>query len=206
MSDRYRIPTGYVLGTVCAVFLALAQVRQIEMGQRLATELCAFLVKMALLLPCVFALIGLLDAWIPSEWTKKQIGEGSGLRGALCVTLLAMFQGGPLYAAFPAAHLLREKGCSIRNVFLYLGAFSSLKIPMALFEASFLGWRFALVRAAIALPVFVLIAEAMAIYIRRRPPHAEAARNPDAPSVPEAPGGRAFHTRAPDGINDAIRR
>ncbi len=54
----------------------------------------------------------------------------------------------------------------MRNVFMYLGAFSTLKIPMVLFEASFLGWRFSLVRAAVALPVFVLTAEIMAAYAR----------------------------------------
>jgi len=158
---------GYVAAVVCAVFLALSQLLEIELGQRLASELSALSSEMIILVPCIFTLIGLLDVWIPQEWIRTHVGEESGLRGAVYIVLLAMFQGGPLYGAFPTAHLLWNKGCSIRNVFLYLGAFSSLKIPMLLFEVSFLGWRFALVRAAIALPVFVLIAEIMATYTRR---------------------------------------
>jgi hypothetical protein len=50
---------------------------------------------------------------------------------------------------------------------MYLGAYSTLKVPMLLFEVSFLGWKFTLVRSAVALPVFILIAEIMAAYARR---------------------------------------
>ncbi len=42
--------------------------------------------------------------------------------GIFWVVLLAMLQAGPLYAAFPVAALLWKKGCSVRNVFIYLGA------------------------------------------------------------------------------------
>ena len=38
------------------------------------------------------------------------------------------------------------------------GAFSALKIPMLTFEVAFLGWQFSLVRTAVTLPVFVLLA------------------------------------------------
>ena len=94
------------------------------------------------------------------------MGEDSGIRGAVYVILLAIFQGGPLYGAFPTAHLLWKNGSSMRNVFMYLGAFSTLKIPMLLFEANFLGWQFTLVRGAASLPVFVLTATIMAAYAR----------------------------------------
>jgi hypothetical protein len=39
-----------------------------------------------------------------------------------------------------------------------LGAFSGLKIPMLTFEVGFLGWKFSLVRAAVTVVVFVLLA------------------------------------------------
>jgi uncharacterized membrane protein YraQ (UPF0718 family) len=122
---------------------------------------------MIILVPCIFALIGLMDVWIPNQWIQQRIGEDSGLRGAIYVVMLAVFQGGPLYGAFPVAHLLWKKGCSMRNVFIYLGAFSTVKAPMMLFEAAFLGWKFTLVRSAAALPVFICIAEVMAAYSRR---------------------------------------
>lgn len=167
MKGLKRIPLGYPLAFVFAVFLLLAHLLDVEVGQRVTAELFSFSKNMVLLVPCIFVLIGLLDAWIPEQWIQKHVGEGSGFSGGVYVVFLAMFQGGPLYGAFPTAHLLWKKGCSMRNVFMYLGAFSTLKVPMVLFEVSFLGWKFALTRAAVALPVFVLIAEVMAAYTRR---------------------------------------
>lgn len=161
-----QIPLGYTVAFLFAVLLIAMYLLEISFGQRLVREFSAFSMKMVVLVPCIFILIGLLDAWVPQQWIQKHVGDDSGLRGIFYVVLLAMFQGGPLYGAFPTAHLLWKKGCSMRNVFMYLGAFSTLKIPMVLFEASFLGWRFSLVRAAVALPVFVLTAEIMAAYAR----------------------------------------
>src|SRR5665647_50171 len=45
-----------------------------------------------------------------------------------------------------------------RNVFIYLGAFSALKIPRLTFEVAFLGWQFSLVCTAVTLPVFIFLA------------------------------------------------
>lgn len=87
----------------------------------------------------------------------KRLGEGSGSKGAMWVIILAMLFAGPLYAAFPVALMLRKKGCSIRNVFIYLGAFSAMKIPMVSFEIGFLGLKFSLLRLAFTLPVFIII-------------------------------------------------
>jgi len=52
---------------------------------------------------------------------------------------------------------LWRKGCAPRNVFIYLGAFSAMKIPMLTFEVAFLGWSFSLTRTLITLPVFIII-------------------------------------------------
>jgi len=48
-----------------------------------------------------------------------------------------------------------------RNVFIYLGAFSAMKIPMLTFEVAFLGWRFSLARTLISIPVFIILAIVM---------------------------------------------
>jgi len=116
-----------------------------------------FVGEMLLFLPLVFMLIGLIDVWIPREAVMKRVGAGSGLRGVLWVIVLAMLFAGPLYGAFPVALMLRKKGCSIRNVFIYLGAFSAMKIPMVSFEIGFMGLKFSLLRLAFTLPVFVAI-------------------------------------------------
>ncbi|HPR59232.1 MAG TPA: hypothetical protein PK915_12775, partial [Bacteroidales bacterium] len=71
---------------------------------------------------------------------------------------LSMAQVGPLYGAFPVAYLLWKKGTSVRNIFIYLGAFCTIKIPMLTFEIGFLGWKFSLIRTLLSIPLIVLIA------------------------------------------------
>lgn len=163
-----KVRVEYSVAAVFALIVLLSNLLGWQTGCAMGRNFRDFFLKMALLVPCVFGLIGLLDVWVPKEAIQKHIGEGSGSRGGFYVILLAFFQGGPLYAAFPVAHLLWKKGASLRNIFIYLGAFSSLKAPMVMFEISFLGWRFSLVRAAAALPVFLLTAQVMARFARNK--------------------------------------
>jgi uncharacterized membrane protein YraQ (UPF0718 family) len=109
----------------------------------------------------MFILIGLGDVWIDREKVEKHIGENSGLKGILLVIFLSMAQAGPLYGAFPVTYLLWKKGAGIRNIFIYLGAFSTMKIPMLTFEIGFLGWKFSLLRTLFTLPVVIIIAVVM---------------------------------------------
>jgi len=127
-----------------------------------------FVVEMFSFLPALFILIGLFDVWVPKETITKHIGEESGLKGTVIVIFLAMLQAGPLYGAFPVAHLLWKKGISVRNVFIYLGAFSTLKIPMLTFETAFLGVKFSLLRTLVTIPVFIAIGVIMERYLKNR--------------------------------------
>lgn len=116
-----------------------------------------FFKEMIMFLPLMFVLVGLIDVWFPKEKVEKYINKESGIKGILLVILLAMFQAGPLYGSFPVAYLLWKKGSSIKNIFIYLGAFSTLKIPMLSFEIGFLGLRFTLLRTLFTLPLFIII-------------------------------------------------
>jgi uncharacterized membrane protein YraQ (UPF0718 family) len=127
-----------------------------------------FLGEMLSFLPLLFILIGLFDVWAPKEAITKHVGEYSGIKGIILVIILATLQAGPLYGAFPIAQLLWKKGCSIRNIFIYLGAFSSLKLPMLTFEISFLGLKFSLLRTIITIPVFIVIGIVMERYLKKR--------------------------------------
>jgi len=66
-------------------------------------------------------------------------------------------QAGPLYGAFPVAYILYKKGTSTRNIFIYLGAFSSMKLPMLGIEIGYLGLEFTIARTLVSLPLFILI-------------------------------------------------
>jgi len=79
-----------------------------------------------------------------------------------------MLQAGPLYGAFPVAHILYKKGASIKNIFIYLGAFSSLKIPMLGIEIGYLGLKFTIVRTLIALPLFIAAGYFMEWYLKNK--------------------------------------
>ena len=56
--------------------------------------------------------------------------------------------------------MLLKKGASFFNVFLFLDAWSTTKLPQMLFEISQLGARFAAVRFALNLAVIALISGA----------------------------------------------
>ncbi len=86
--------------------------------------------------------------------------------GIILVIILGMFQAGPLYGAFPVAAILYKKGASIRNIFIYLGAFSTLKIPMLGIEIGYLGVKFTLARTLVSLPLIIGIGYVMEWYLK----------------------------------------
>jgi uncharacterized membrane protein YraQ (UPF0718 family) len=159
--------------TVVLALWAQARARGVpDYGQGAGESLVRFMLEMATVLPPMFILVGLFDVWVPREFVERRVGRDTGFGAMPWMVLLAMMQAGPLYVAFPVAISLWRKGCSPRNVFVYLGAFSALKIPMLSFEVAFLGWRFSLARSAISLPVFILLAILMERLLPRdyRPP------------------------------------
>jgi len=148
----------YIVAVLLFAAILAASLMNYQQGTRAIINFRTFLYEMVFFLPLMFILIGLLDVWLPKKLVEKHIGQSSGFMGAVWVILLAMFQAGPLYGAFPVAKLLWGKGCRIRNVFIYIGAFATLKIPMLTFETAFLGFKFTLIRTLLTLPIFILIA------------------------------------------------
>lgn len=103
-------------------------------------------VEMLKVLPPIFILIGLFDVWVPRETLIKYMGEGSGFKGMLLAFFMGSFTAGPLYAAFPVATILMKKGSKFSNVLIFIGAWSSTKLPLILFETSNLGLKFTAIR------------------------------------------------------------
>lgn len=139
-----------------------------EPGKIVYQNFIGYFLEMIAFIPFLFIIIGLFDVWFPKEKIERHIGQSSGVKGILLVILLAMFQAGPLYGAFPVAYILYKKGASIKNIFIYLGAFSSLKIPMLGIEIGYLGIRFTLVRTLISLPLFIIVGYLMEAYLEKR--------------------------------------
>jgi uncharacterized membrane protein YraQ (UPF0718 family) len=126
-------------------------------GLSIYSNFTEFFIEMISFVPFLFIIIGLFDVWVPKEILEKHVGKESGIKGIFIVILLAMLQAGPLYGAFPVAYILCKKGASVRNIFIYLGAFSSMKLPMLGIEIGYLGIKFTVVRTLISLPLFILI-------------------------------------------------
>ncbi len=114
--------------------------------------------EMLSVIPPIFILLGLLDVWVQRETMIKYMGEKSGIIGITIAFLLGSAAAGPLYAAFPVAGVLIKKGSKFSNVLIFIGAWSTTKIPLLLFETSSMGWKFMLTRFLIDIPGIILIA------------------------------------------------
>jgi uncharacterized membrane protein YraQ (UPF0718 family) len=156
----------YFFPIIFLILIGLSYLFDYSAGEKIGMNFWMFFKEMILFLPLMFILIGLFDVWVPREKIEKHIGSESGWKGTGLVILLATLQAGPLYGAFPFAYILWKKGCSVRNVFIYLGAFSTIKIPMITFEIGFLGLKFSLLRTLITLPLFILIGFLMEWYLK----------------------------------------
>jgi len=108
--------------------------------------------------PPIFLMVGLFDVWIPREKVIKKLGDTSGWLRIMIAVALGAFAAGPLYAAFPVAEVLLKKGVSLRNIWIFIGAWSTMKIPMLLFEMQSLGFHFAITRYSMSFVGVLLIA------------------------------------------------
>ncbi len=115
--------------------------------------------EMLSFLPPIFVLLGLLDVWVDRETMMQYMGDNSGPRGNLLAFILGSAAAGPLYAAFPMAGVLMKKGASMMNVFIFIGAWSTTKIPLIMFETATLGFRFMILRLAFNIVGIVIIAK-----------------------------------------------
>lgn len=149
---RYK----YFIGTIIAV--SILTIFNYKLGMESFSIAAYSFKEMALVIPPVFILLGLLDVWVPREMMMKYMGEGSGIKGVILAMLIGSAAAGPLYGAFPVAAVFMKKGVKFSNVLIFIGAWSTTKIPMFLFEVSALGSKFAITRLLINIPGIIIIA------------------------------------------------
>ena len=100
---------------------------------RKAAQITLFSFKeMLLVIPPIFVLLGLLDVWVPREKMVRFMGDKSGLLGIVLAVFIGSAAAGPLYGAFPVAAVFLRKGVKFTNLLIFLGAWSTTKIPMFL--------------------------------------------------------------------------
>ncbi|SCY62305.1 permease [Alkaliphilus peptidifermentans] len=105
-----------------------------------------YIVEMLQIMPVVFLLTAILEAWVPKEVIMNGFGERAGLKGSAFSFILGSLSAGPIYAAFPISKMLLKKGASVTNIVIILSTWAVVKVPMLANEAKFLGPKFMGVR------------------------------------------------------------
>ncbi len=122
--------------------------------------------EMIMIMPVVFVLTALLDAWVPKEQIMRFLGKEAGIKGAVFALVLGSISAGPIYAAFPLCVMLHKKGASIRNLVVILSAWAVIKVPMLLNELKFLGFKFMAVRWVLTVLAIFLFSWITAKFVR----------------------------------------
>jgi len=128
----------------------------------------AFLLEMLEILPPIMVISSLISVWVPNDVIIKGFGNTSGIKGKLFSILIGAFSAGPIYAGFPVAKTLYDKGASVGNVVIILSAWAVVKVPMYLVETSFLGAAFANTRYLLTIPLIIVLGYLMQRIVKRK--------------------------------------
>ncbi len=157
MQKKPKKPTLlFVLLGGYALFIAASYLFNLEAGTKIAGNFVLFIVDMFKLFPAAFILVGLFMVWVDRSVVEKYFGEHAGAKGHIGAILLSCTTLYPFIVVLPMASALYQKGAKLEIVLTYLGASAICRIPMTIFEASFLGLEFTLIRYAVSLPLVVL--------------------------------------------------
>jgi len=164
---RNRIITILTISSY-VVFLIVSWIVGFNPGKEIGYNFTTFSIEMLKILPCAFILIGLFEAWVKKETVEKHFGEESGIRGYIWAMLLAGTTVGGLYVAFPVAYSLYSKGAKLSVIFTYIGASAICRVPMTIFEASFLGIKFTAIRLLVSIPLVIVASILLGNYLTKR--------------------------------------
>jgi len=149
MKKNTKIRIAYI--SIYFLFLAVSFVLGYNPGKEIGYNFVSFLLYMLKILPCAFILIGLFEVWVKREFIEKHLGEESGIKGYIWITLF-----------------LYNKGAKLSIVFTYIGAAAICRIPMTLYEASFMGVKFTMIRLLFSLPLVIITSILLEKYLSKR--------------------------------------
>lgn len=166
MKRNTKIKISYISGYI--VFLIVSFIFGFNPGKEISYNFISFLLYMLKILPCAFILIGLFEVWVKKEVIEKHLGEESGIRGYVWAILLAGTIAGGLLVAFPIAYSMYNKGAKLSVIFTYMGAAAICRVPMTMFEASFMGVKFTVIRLLVSLPLVIITSVLLGKYLSKR--------------------------------------
>jgi len=163
-------PSLPILGLILAYvsFVTISWIIDFPIGKGVSLNFATFAWSMIRVLPFAFILIGLFEVWVKQETIIKYFGEGSGLRGHLLAIVLAGSMVGGIHVALPVSYSLFSKGARLGVIFTYLGASAICRIPMTIFEATFLGIQFTIIRYVVSLPLIIITSAILGGYLTKK--------------------------------------
>lgn len=126
-----------------------------------------YIKEMFQIMPVIFILTSLIEAWVPKKLIINSLGEDSGYKGKILSFALGSFSAGPIYAAFPVCKTLIRKGASLSNIVIILSAWAVIKVPMLVNEAKFLGIEFMLIRWMLTIISILIMGYLVAMFVKR---------------------------------------
>ena len=157
-----------IIFTIFLGFILFSYLIKFEPGIIIKDNFTSFTIGMLKVLPAAFILIGLFEVWVKKETIERHFGEDSGFKGFFWAIILASTTVGGTYVAFPVAYSLYQKGAKYSIIFTYIGASALTRIPMTLFEISFLGIKFTVIRLLTSIPLVILSSIWMGRYVEKR--------------------------------------
>ncbi|MBI9099099.1 MAG: permease [Spirochaetaceae bacterium] len=156
-----------ILLSIMILLIIVLYVFSPETGEKIGNAFSTNILTMLKILPLVFILIALFEVWVKKEKVEKHLGEKGGLRSFLWVVILGGTTIGPMIVALPVAASLYRKGARLSVIFTYLGAAAVCRIPMTIFETSYLGVKFTIIRYSVALPLIIVSSVIMGRILNR---------------------------------------
>lgn len=137
------------------LFVIISLITGIDQGKEMGSIFLKNTIDMFLVLPFAFLLIGLFEVWVKKETIEKHLGEKGGWKSYMWVFLLGGMTIGPMLTALPVAQSLLKKGAALSVVLTYIGASAICRIPMTIFEVTYLGPLFTVTRYLTAIPLTI---------------------------------------------------
>jgi uncharacterized membrane protein YraQ (UPF0718 family) len=166
MTFRAKIKLSGGVAYLC--FVAASFILDFTPGKIIGINFYSFSMEMVKILPCAFILIGLFEVWVKRNTVEKHLGTESGFSGYLWTVLFAGTTVGGLYVAFPIAYSLYSKGAKLSIIFTYIGASAICRVPMTIFEASFMGIKFSIIRVLASVPLVIVTSIVLGNYLTKR--------------------------------------
>ena len=150
------------------LFLVFSYLVNFKSGKAIGDNFIKYSISMIKILPFAFILIGLFEVWVKRETVERHLGNRAGFISYIWAILLGGTTIGPMIVALPVAHSLYNKGARLSVIFTYVGAAAVCRIPMTIFEASYLGVKFTVIRYSVSIPLIILTSSIMGRYLEKK--------------------------------------